>query len=362
MSTGFDPLHQWLGIPPEEQPPHHYRLLGIALFESSPEVIESAADRQMVFLRTLYGGPFASYAQKLLNEVSAARVCLLNPQTKAQYDAWLRQQIAPPTPPAEPPLAFEPEAGGFQEIVGGPSDYRPPRHYGARKGQPWAAVAVLLAAILVGGGVLAFVFLKSKETVSREGTLVVQWPEDERMRGALVLDGRKLKLPLDGPIDYRVSVGTHQLAFSRPGYEPVRLLIEHHGSESVSQHYRAADVCVVTSLHDGMNLVAKEFVAAREDERGVLVLSQFTGAARELPEALIVNPYDVENVGNAIRAAIEMQSDERRARMATMRAAVERNSIYDWSAKLLRDLAEVRRRRVRTWSQSDVERRQVSNR
>ncbi len=92
--------------------------------------------------------------------------------------------------------------------------------------------------------------------------------------------------------------------FGKDGYEPFGMLIEHHGSSSVTEHYRAADVCVVTSLHDGMNLVAKEFVAARDDERGVLVLSQFAGAARELHEALIVNPYHIEEVAEAMHRAL----------------------------------------------------------
>ena len=81
--------------------------------------------------------------------------------------------------------------------------------------------------------------------------------------------------------------------------------IEHHDADRVYAYYRAADVCFVTSLHDGMNLVAKEFVAARDDERGVLILSQFTGAARELPEALIVNPYDTEQCAAALRVALD---------------------------------------------------------
>ena len=82
------------------------------------------------------------------------------------------------------------------------------------------------------------------------------------------------------------------------------LLRAHHEPPTVFRYYRAADLCYVSSLHDGMNLVAKEFVAARDDERGVLVLSQFTGAARELTEALIVNPYDLEEASAALAAAL----------------------------------------------------------
>jgi hypothetical protein len=219
MSTGFDPLYQWLGIPPEEQPPHHYRLLGIGLFEGNPDVIESAADRQMAYLRTFYGGPYSSYAQGLLNEIAAARVCLLNRENKAEYDAWLRQQIMPPVPAPEPPLSHEPEVGDLQEVLSDASQYAPPRPRAGRKG-PWLGIAALLAAVLVGGGILALALFQAKEEAAREGILVIQWPEDERLRGVLELDGRKVRTPLDGPIEFRVSVGSHQVAFTRPGYDP----------------------------------------------------------------------------------------------------------------------------------------------
>ena len=98
----------------------------------------------------------------------------------------------------------------------------------------------------------------------------------------------------------------------------------HHEPPTVFRYYRAADVCYVSSLHDGMNLVAKEFVAARDDERGVLVLSQFTGAARELTEALIVNPYDLDEASAALAAALEMPLDEQRDRMRAMRVVRRR--------------------------------------
>jgi trehalose-6-phosphate synthase len=98
----------------------------------------------------------------------------------------------------------------------------------------------------------------------------------------------------------------------------------------------------VTSLHDGMNLVAKEYVAAREDERGVLVLSKFTGAAVELQDALVVNPYDIEGVAEAIHEGLEMSRDEVRQRMRRMRRQVMEHNIYRWAANILGDLREVR--------------------
>jgi trehalose-6-phosphate synthase len=99
---------------------------------------------------------------------------------------------------------------------------------------------------------------------------------------------------------------------------------------------------VVSSLHDGMNLVAKEFLASRHDEQGVLVLSCFTGAARELPDALIVNPYNIEQTAEAIRFGLEMDLDERRVRMRRMRKVVKEHNIYRWAGNLISDLSEVR--------------------
>ena len=90
MASGFDPYYKWLGIPPEEQPPNHYRLLGLRLFESDPEVIEAASDQRMAHLRTYQTGQYSAFSQKLLNEVAAARVCLLSQERRARYDAALR--------------------------------------------------------------------------------------------------------------------------------------------------------------------------------------------------------------------------------------------------------------------------------
>ena len=113
----------------------------------------------------------------------------------------------------------------------------------------------------------------------------------------------------------------------------------------VYELYRAAELCYVSSLHDGMNLVAKEFVAARDDEQGVLVLSQFTGAARELAEALIVNPYDIEQSAVALHVALTMPPAEQRARMRTMRHLVQEFNVYRWAGRMLLDAARMRQRR-----------------
>ncbi len=125
------------------------------------------------------------------------------------------------------------------------------------------------------------------------------------------------------------------------GWRPIVYLKAHHDRAAIWPVYRHADFCMVTSLHDGMNLVAKEFVSVRDDEDGVLVLSRFTGAARELGDALLVNPYDVDETAAAIRAAVEMPPEERRARMGRMRHAVREHNIYWWAGLLLSELARI---------------------
>jgi trehalose 6-phosphate synthase len=127
-------------------------------------------------------------------------------------------------------------------------------------------------------------------------------------------------------------------------YRPIVLLRSHHEPTTVFRYYRAAELCYVSSLHDGMNLVAKEFVAARNDERGVLVLSQFTGAARDLTEALIVNPYDLKQASDALATALRMPLDEQRERMRSMRRIVSEFNVYRWAGRMLVDAAELRRR------------------
>ncbi len=130
--------------------------------------------------------------------------------------------------------------------------------------------------------------------------------------------------------------------FQTNHWKPIILIDRHANHEEVNRWYRVADVCVVTSLHDGMNLVAKEYVASREDERGVLVLSKFAGAAVELQDALVVNPYDTEGVAEAIHQALEMNRGEVRQRMRRLRRQVMEHNIYRWAAKVLGDLREVR--------------------
>jgi trehalose 6-phosphate synthase len=130
--------------------------------------------------------------------------------------------------------------------------------------------------------------------------------------------------------------------FQAGRWKPIVLLKKHHSHEEISRYYHAASVCLVSSLHDGMNLVAKEFVASREDERGALILSTFAGAAHELPDALLVNPYDVGQVADTLRRALEMPEDEQTRRMQQMRQTIREHNVYRWAAHLLSDLTEIR--------------------
>lgn len=124
---------------------------------------------------------------------------------------------------------------------------------------------------------------------------------------------------------------------------PILLLDRHHEPEEVFEYFRASDICLVTSLHDGMNLVAKEFIGARDDEDGVLILSQFAGASKELLESIVVNPYDVDQCADAIYTALRMPPEERRIRMRSMRSFVQEFNVYRWAGRMLLDAAKNRK-------------------
>jgi trehalose 6-phosphate synthase len=142
----------------------------------------------------------------------------------------------------------------------------------------------------------------------------------------------------------RAEVERLNARFGRDGQRRVVLIDRHCEPPEVFRLYRAANVCYVSSLHDGMNLVAKEFVSARDDEQGVLLLSRFTGAARELTEALVVNPYDLEGVADTLRAALVMSAVEQRERMRALRTHVAEYNVYRWAGLMLLDAARLRQR------------------
>jgi trehalose 6-phosphate synthase len=130
--------------------------------------------------------------------------------------------------------------------------------------------------------------------------------------------------------------------FQTDKWKPIVFLNRSHNHQEIQKYYRAADLCLVTSLHDGMNLVAKEFVAARQDERGVLILSCFTGAAHELRDALQINPYDIDQTAEAIRLALNMEPEEKELRMRHMRKTVREHNVYRWAGSLIAELCELR--------------------
>ncbi|HMK28580.1 MAG TPA: trehalose-6-phosphate synthase [Terriglobales bacterium] len=130
--------------------------------------------------------------------------------------------------------------------------------------------------------------------------------------------------------------------FQSGKWKPILFLKRQHSHQEIQRFYRAADVCMVTSLHDGMNLVAKEFLASRHDEQGTLILSRFTGAARELRDALLVNPYDIDQTAEAIHFALEMDDEERQLRMQRMRQSVKEHNIFRWAANLVAELSNIR--------------------
>jgi trehalose 6-phosphate synthase len=151
-----------------------------------------------------------------------------------------------------------------------------------------------------------------------------------------------LKRYHDLEAEIQAEAGRINWRFQRDKWKPIILLKRQHSHNEIQLYYKAADLCLVTSLHDGMNLVAKEFVAARNDESGVLVLSIFTGAARELRDAIQINPYDIDQTAEAIRTALEMDPEEKRARMQQMRRAIRERNVYQWAGSLIAELSELR--------------------
>lgn len=126
--------------------------------------------------------------------------------------------------------------------------------------------------------------------------------------------------------------------FQSDTYKPIVFLKGYHPHSKIIPFYKIADLCMVTSLHDGMNLVAKEFIASRDDEEGVLILSQFTGASRELKDAIIINPYDIESIADAIYKALTMDEEEKRERMQKMRNFIKERNVYRWTRDLIASL------------------------
>ncbi|MCC7111136.1 MAG: trehalose-6-phosphate synthase, partial [Deltaproteobacteria bacterium] len=201
---------------------------------------------------------------------------------------------------------------------------------------------------LVGVGVDRLDYTKGiEERFSAVDALLASRPD---LRGRFVFvqlaAPSRTKIPRYHELNERVEelARTINERWAKGEYRPIHLLQAHHEPAAVFRYYRAAELCYVSSLHDGMNLVAKEFVAARDDGLGVLVLSQFTGAARDLTEALIVNPYDTQEAASALAAALEMPESEQKERMLSMRRMVSEFNVYRWAGRMIIDAAELRRR------------------
>jgi trehalose 6-phosphate synthase len=206
----------------------------------------------------------------------------------------------------------------------------------------------LSADIIIGLGVERWDFTKG--IIERFHALEALLDRDPRHRGRLCLlqvsAPSRSQLPAYRALQEQTYAEVERInsKFGAAGWQPIVLIDEHQEPQRVFELYRAADFCLVNSLHDGMNLVAKEFVAARDDEDGVLILSTFAGASRELPEAVLINPFDVNETSEAIQIAMGMGREERRTRMSLMRRTVKENNVYRWAGRMLMDAARLRQR------------------
>jgi trehalose 6-phosphate synthase len=201
---------------------------------------------------------------------------------------------------------------------------------------------------LLGVGVDRLDYTKGiEERLSAVDELLTRYPEYRgRFTFVQLSAPSRTRIPQYRELNERLTALAEAInaRWSSGRYRPIVLDIAHHEPASVFRYYRAAELCYISSLHDGMNLVAKEFVAARDDDAGVLVLSQFTGAARDLAEALIVNPYDLREAAEAMAAALKMPREEQRERMQAMRRLVSEFNVYRWAGRMLVDAAELRRK------------------
>jgi trehalose 6-phosphate synthase len=229
----------------------------------------------------------------------------------------------------------------------------PPRWLARTPAPPEARASVraryrLGAEVRIGVGVERWDFTKG--IIERLLALEHFFEHQAQWRGQLtflqVAAPSRSRLPAYQALQQQTLAAVHRLneRFGTPGWQPIVLIPEHQEPEQVFELYRAADFCLVNSLHDGMNLVAKEFVAARDDDDGVLILSSFAGASRELVEALLVNPFDVTQTAGTILQALDMPREERRQRMQLMRRTVAENNVYRWAGRMLMDVARIRQR------------------
>ncbi|HKD35972.1 MAG TPA: hypothetical protein VKB78_04200, partial [Pirellulales bacterium] len=327
MSADFDPYHVWLGIPPDEQPPNRYRLLGIRVFESNPEVIDSAADRQSAHLRTFQGGKHAAITQRLLNEVAAARVCLLNSQTKASYDQQLRSTLASPTPnalaprqvaggpdsrvaqAASIPVALSIEAPRAQASAPSPSNWDEligahgvpaSKLSGALRKRAAASQSITkntkLVFMAVGGALLAAAaVVVLLANANADAVLTFDWPAGDRTGAALAIDGEPVAIPASGSWEFQCKPGEHQVVATRPAFRFSRQIEMSAGDrQAIVPDWKPKAVLVV-------NWPLAERAGATLTDNGQLI-----AVAPHEPIELPVEPgHHVLRVGRANEAPIE---------------------------------------------------------
>lgn len=224
MAEAFDPYYKWLGIPPEEQPPNHYRLLGVAEFEADADVIDAASEQRMIFLQAVANGPHTEASQKLLNVVAAARLCLLDPRRKADYDAQLRAgrasqpATAPTGPPPLPGEAPLPEFIGLEPPAVATSAGRRPTRHGRNSTQlMWvgggAATALVIAII-----VFAVLWVTRKPPRPK---VLIQWPLSQREGAELLINDKRHSLGEDPLVEVELSPGTYRIEMRRKGFRSI---------------------------------------------------------------------------------------------------------------------------------------------
>jgi trehalose 6-phosphate synthase len=196
----------------------------------------------------------------------------------------------------------------------------------------------------------------TKGIPERLRALDLLWGESPELRGRftmiVVATPSRSDIPAYDELEHAVVDGVAEInaRYASGGWEPIVLIKENVDAALLASIYRAADLCLVSSLQDGMNLVAKEFVACQVEERGVLVLSRFAGAAEEIEGAVLINPFNVDGFAAGIRRALEMPLDERRERMQQMREQLRGSTIFDWLESILSrasELMEARRQEAR---------------
>ena len=233
---------------------------------------------------------------------------------------------------------------------------------------PWEEAARLkdlfgLTAPILGLGVDRLDYTKGiPERLAALDTLMTLRP-DLRGRFTFVQIGVPSRSSLESyaAVEHEISqmVAAINAKHALPGRAPLVVLsLKALGAFSLTALYRMAHFCVVSSLHDGMNLVAKEFVAARDDERGVLVLSAMAGAAQELHEAVIINPYDIDEFARALAFAVDLPAAEQERRMRAMRKVVAGRNVFSWASDILEGLESLWTKpllySVRGWEDSSV--------